>query len=719
MGAVRRSRPARVLQAMVFGVAFVFLVVHLAGGLESASTLAGSFVTADRRVPGTPATARSRDDSPFPRSASQAFAASPKKVIRDVVAVPRNTVATPRKNPIPPPPPPPVTVRNETPQSSLPTLPAVSSREAAKPRDARKASYDDLDSVREVATRFSEQCRTVAEFFAAAGERYAPGSLKRPDSLGVLVIDWSENHFNGIGDEMQHYQEMLAIGLGTGRTAYLQTQNDECAGAGTPRLRLERFSEECRFDLEDYFTGIGGVDWRWDAGKQKKLVDELGEELSDPRNELVVTWSDRGMYYGVGRDSVAAKETESPEKYVAPPDANSIEIMLNDPVYKNAKVVRLRIKQNFGHWCHPNQKGDWGMCASYRWVAGIEGITPDSRDKNMNPSCPSCSVGGCFGAAVIHPREFLKDKVAPYLAEMETWGFTVAAHVRTGFADVSQVVPPKTRRRENATLQTIDAFLASEARRVPYPEPTCPAAQFAKDGVDKTARVPGSPRETEASENANETFVSIEFDASLPSNKTKGPLSDFLRCVAATGTELGADSKRPWGVFLMTDSPGVRVVVEGVAHSFGIPAFLATDGAYGHVKASNTAVCVDESGDSKNAKSDDTDEEPSCDPSDPRPAWERSMMDMVLMGFSDIEVMLFQSKFGAAAGARSRIKHGLREFYGDTRFTHSLVAPLVAEMSHGKFEQAPEDRKDAWIRVWDLLGPPGDRESLKTSQYAD
>ena len=30
---------------------------------------------------------------------------------------------------------------------------------------------------------------------------------------GVIIMDWSENYFNGIGDEMQHYQEMLAIGL--------------------------------------------------------------------------------------------------------------------------------------------------------------------------------------------------------------------------------------------------------------------------------------------------------------------------------------------------------------------------------------------------------------------------------------------------------------------------------------------------------------------------
>ena len=92
---------------------------------------------------------------------------------------------------------------------------------------------------------------------------------------------------------------------------------------------------------------------------------------------------------------------------------------------------------------------------------------------------------------------------------------------------------------------------------------------------------------------------------------------------------------------------------------------VVTDGAYGNVKFSNTGVCVEHSGDE-------------CDASDPRPAWERSMVDMYLVGVSDVVMMLYQSKFGQAAILRADVRHGRRELYINTRITHSLVDPLVA-----------------------------------------
>ena len=89
-------------------------------------------------------------------------------------------------------------------------------------------------------------------------------------------------------------------------------------------------------------------------------------------------------------------------------------------------------------------------------------------------------MGGCFGRAVLHPREALGRKLAPYVERMEKerWVSTVAFHIRTGFADMSQVVPPDAPRVENATLDTLDAFLASEAKRVGYPAPVCPDKDF-------------------------------------------------------------------------------------------------------------------------------------------------------------------------------------------------------------------------------------------------
>lgn len=716
LGAVRRARPARVLQVMGFGVAFLFAAAHLTGGLApgSRSSVPDDWhaETGGRFAVTTPSGATRTH-----RFASDAELRTP-KVIRSVVAPAPRSPSSPRSPPNPNPTmtPPSAAVSSSEHAGSAEHAGSENANERPPNEDRGVDEFDARVAARRAAERFRATCGAADAFFAAAGARYAPGSLRRDPSLGVLIIDWSENHFNGIGDEMQHYQEMLAIGLGTGRAAYLQTQPRACRGTGlggSPAPpSVAHVVEACRFDLGDFFTGIRGVDWRWDGEKERKVADELGVAPEAARaDELVVTWSPKGMYYRTGRDGVAEGEAESPDgTYVAPPDANSIEVMMNDPVVRGARVVRIRIKQSFGHWCHPHQRGDWGMCASYRWIVGVRTTNDGNRSASQNGSstsssdpaapCPSCAVGGCFGAAIAHPRDFLKRQMAPYLREMErgNWTAAVAAHVRVGFADVSAVAPPTRAfsRRENATLAGMDAFLAEEAERVPFPEPECPAADIAKrTGADTRQHEAGPPGPI----NRDGGFAGVP--------NASAPLSSFLRCAAATGRALASGPDAPWGVFLMTDAPGVRAVVFAEAKRLGLPSVLATDGAYGHVKAGNTGVCAEAA-------------EASCDASDPRGAWSRSMADMALMGFADVEVMLFQSKFGAAASMRAAIPHGLREFYRDARLTHSLVAPLADEMAGrgGAPEGADAARADTWTRLWDLFGPAGAREGLRTSRYA-
>ena len=55
----------------------------------------------------------------------------------------------------------------------------------------------------------------------------------------------------------------------------------------------------------------------------------------------------------------------------------------------------------------------------------------------------------------------------------------------------------------------------------------------------------------------------------------------------------GGGDKGEWGVFMTTDSPAVRLVVENQFPRLA-GKIIVTDGAYGNVKFSNTGVCVDE-----------------------------------------------------------------------------------------------------------------------------
>ena len=98
-------------------------------------------------------------------------------------------------------------------------------------------------------------------------------------------------------------------------------------------------------------------------------------------------------------------------------------------------------------------------------------------------------------------------------------------------------------------------------------------------------------------------------------------------------------------------------------------------------------------------------------------AWSRSMADMALMGFADVEVMLFQSKFGAAMNMRASIPLGLREFYRDARPTHSSSSPLADEMA-GR-GGAPDGATRARRHVDAARTGPGPGERGKGSGPAD
>ena len=71
---------------------------------------------------------------------------------------------------------------------------------------------------------------------------------------------------------------MLAIGLGTDaqRTCRPAARAEHRAGR-LARASVRRARRRaCRFDLGDFFTGMRGVDWRWDGEKERKVADELG-----------------------------------------------------------------------------------------------------------------------------------------------------------------------------------------------------------------------------------------------------------------------------------------------------------------------------------------------------------------------------------------------------------------------------------------------------------
>ena len=79
---------------------------------------------------------------------------------------------------------------------------------------------------------------------------------------------------------------------------------------------------------------------------------------------------------------------------------------------------------------------------------------------------------------MLMPRKHLKIAMLPAFEEMSRrgWKQIVGAHIRTGFADMSQVEPPTNVPRvvKQADLASVDELLATERTKRTYPEPKCP-----------------------------------------------------------------------------------------------------------------------------------------------------------------------------------------------------------------------------------------------------
>ena len=550
--------------------------------------------------------------------------------------------------------------------------------ELERPRSFTEFTAKDLEDVERFddmmrkRIRPENQCQVAKTYFRETLKpRYENLKANR-----IVIIDWSENYQNGIGDEMQHYQELFIIGISTGRAAYVKTQKVECDGLGVSEgddiensTTYEDLAKKCQFDLGDYFIGYGDVDWKWDKGKRKRATKELFD--GGDFEETVFTWSQKGAYVG------DAQPENYKGSFYAESDENSIVKTMEHPEFRAARVARIRIKTNFGHWCHP-KPSDWGICLSYRWATNFEKSFTSSKCGE------ACGVGACFGTQMLTPRKHLKIAMLPAFEEMSRrgWKHIVGAHIRTGFADMSQVEPPMKIPRvvKEASLTSINELLTMERTKRKYPTPKCP--------IYKDEHRKNWPR-------------SDEEDAGA------APMTLFLKCLADLMRDVRLKESDPLGLFFTTDSPAINAVLHSpealeVLRVNGTEV-LSTVGSFGNVKFSNTGICDDASSDT-------------CVASDPRSAWLKSMVDMTLLGETDVIVILYSSKFADAALMRSvKVKRGRTHFYEDTRITHQLIDPLVSRI------QSPnpsEEDWNTWGLLWDNFGPSGERENVKGSALA-
>ena len=143
-------------------------------------------------------------------------------------------------------------------------------------------------------------------------------------------------------------------------------------------------------------------------------------------------------------------------------------------------------------------------------------------------------------------------------------------------------------------------------------------------------------------------------------------------------------AKEAWGLFLSTDSPTMKALALAHAELGGRDRLVASNGTFGHVTIPS-ATCESEG--------------QKCARSDPREAWAKSMVDLVVLSMCDKILVMFESSYNNAALARS-FREGRTTYY-EHRITHRYTDGVLTQYKGSNGRAMGQE----FAEIWDLFGP--------------
>ena len=490
----------------------------------------------------------------------------------------------------------------------------------------------------------------------------------------VLVIDLRFG-WNGLGDSLDRWLNLLRLGAAAGRATYLWMSD----------RALQSQSNRNGFDLGKYFISSNGVDWRWSDSQRQRVLQSMADiRVHRPllatyrcvrRRALMcdqarLQWAPAGATW----ESSAANETGSTGVGVSL-EQEQQGYFVKWLAQRSEPWIVLRTTHQFAL----EQSGRAALASVSRGALGswapapCLGATADRIGARV-PWMPNASQSSlqrprlqwskvslhCEAFALMRPRSWLILRLQPHVARLERLSPLIALHVRTGFVDwkhwnrrdrSARSADPATAMAFTQQWHTFEEMLLdctddSHSEDMPcfnWRSPRLHKAPSVHDGQHCVARTRWAASSSES-----------------PASPGNGTLAAALACAStlALGVQRpggsrtrqrtdfnGADgeSTSHWGLLVLGDSPGVVSMVEALPSLHGRVVSTASDpDPLGNTKFRSPACNTKRRGRCTRAAA-----APESD------GWTRSIIDLYLGGLAEGLVTVLYSSYRRAMLRRS------------------------------------------------------------------
>ena len=281
----------------------------------------------------------------------------------------------------------------------------------------------------------------------------------------VLVIDVTTPHWNGLGNSMDRWLNLLRLGHADGRATFLRM--DPCspplptahaaadAAAGEPGERARRASARgCRFDLGAHFEADGGWSWRWDATAAERVRAAMEAGARD--GDAARAWPARHLQYRCLRQSWTCLNGSILDGATGRTLVPWMEEMKNASVASTLFALFADADRAAAREGARRAAGVAHLAAQLQPASVVvleilneqTSLQQEVMHENVRARAPLYRRGGmgmCERHALTRPRAALRRALLPALRALEGADVAVTMHVRTGYADWQKYAPDRIR----------------------------------------------------------------------------------------------------------------------------------------------------------------------------------------------------------------------------------------------------------------------------------
>ena len=398
---------------------------------------------------------------------------------------------------------------------------------------------------------FSQQCKPqLADYWTRLSVLHS--LLTR-----VVVLDVRHN-FNGLGDTHERLNFHLRVGRALDRAAFLWSSTGADphglpgrAAYTTPERVTRPWSDDL-FDAGEHATGLGGVAWRWSARQRSKA------EAAHPAAAWLwlqyeclhfVSGGCRRAQLRFGENATVLLDVSHAGDGAAERTALAVFTELSSGLAASYPLLRLQMSHQ----------------TDFEPEARLPRVCPRPPGAPRSDGhCPQ----HCESFANWRPTKRTWAALAPHLRALDGMAASVALTARTGVADQIGAKHAAL----GARLSMVDGSMDALARRVGALFTPCPPgtkrfdrAKIANESAcvnfDGFGEHPGDPPPSLAL--ARRCGGGVESEPLLFAGAgDAGVLGAFVECAARSAQALGGNASAAWGVFLFSDAPALKCLLE-------------------------------------------------------------------------------------------------------------------------------------------------------------